>query len=236
MISGAADKLVKSGLAPAVLALAQRDGLRQHAVRLACRLEKGQFFSQSARDILSHHFRVEIGAYSYGACFQAGAFPPGSIVGRYVSIADGVRAMGRNHPIERLSTHPFFYNRALGYVERDTIESSSIEVGSDAWIGHGAIATPGCSRIGIGAVIGAGAVVTKDVPNFAVVAGNPASVIRFRFEPKVRQIVLDSEWWNEPIATVATHVADMIRELPSELSQHPLLSPRNTARLRGPSF
>jgi acetyltransferase-like isoleucine patch superfamily enzyme len=185
--------------------------------------------SRTARKILARYSSIEIGAYSYGACFVDGALPPGSIIGRYVSIADSVRVFGRNHPIARLSTHPFFYNHRLGHVEQDTIDGSMIEICSDSWIGHGAIVTPGCGRIGFGAVIGAGSVVTKDVPDFAVVAGNPAQIIRYRFEPRVRQTILDSGWWNQSVASIADHIGDMVHELPTDLARHPLL--RDAAQL-----
>ncbi len=70
-----------------------------------------------------------------------------------------------------------------------------LSIGHDAWIGANTIITPGCANIGIGAVVGAGSVVTKSIPDFAVVAGNPAKLIRFRFRDKLQQEIISSEWW-----------------------------------------
>jgi virginiamycin A acetyltransferase len=115
--------------------------------------------------------------------------------------------------MERLSLHPFFYNSQLGFVAEDTITSSLLEIGHDAWIGERAIITPGCSRVGVGAVIGAGAVVTKDVPDFGVVAGNPAKLLRFRFPVDVQNLIRDSKWWERSVEECARHIACLIAPL-----------------------
>src|SRR5262249_22530567 len=148
--------------------------LRRLCVALAIRLEGGQFYSGTLRRILRQDHGVEVGAFSYGPCMNPGAFPKGTVVGRYVSVGPGVQVFLRDHPLDRLSLHPFFYNHKLGWVHEDTIPSGTLEIGHDAWIGANAIVTSGCSRIGIGAVVGAASVVTRDVPDFAVVGGNPA--------------------------------------------------------------
>jgi carbonic anhydrase/acetyltransferase-like protein (isoleucine patch superfamily) len=80
-------------------------------------------------------------------------------------------------------------------------------LGHDVWIGHGAVVLPGV-KIGIGAAIGAGAVVSKDVPPFAVVAGVPAKVIRFRFDENVRAGLLELAWWDWSRERLATALPD----------------------------
>src|SRR4051794_9846381 len=76
---------------------------RRACERAALRLEGGDFFSATMRIILRRYHGVSVGPYSYGECMRPGAFPGGVTVGRYVSIANGVRVYLRNHPYERLS-------------------------------------------------------------------------------------------------------------------------------------
>src|SRR5579859_2572663 len=196
--------------------------LRNLCRRLAARLEGGEFFSETLRRIFRCYHHVDVGAYSYGDCFTADAFPPGTAIGRYVSIATGIRAFARNHPLSWLSMHPFFFNRYMGFVPDDLVTSGSLTIGADAWIGDRVIITPGCSRIGIGAVIGAGAVVTKDVPDFAVVAGNPARLIKYRFPRDIPDAILASCWWDLPLAKCLLHLREMTKPL-DRPSEHPLL-------------
>jgi hypothetical protein len=140
-------------------------------------------------------------------------------------MAPGVRIFLRNHPTERLSLHPFFYNSQLGWVARDTIALGVLEIGHDAWLGERVIVTPGCSRIGIGAVVGAGAVVTKDVPDFGIVAGNPAKLLRFRFPADVQEVIRDSKWWEHSAEDCARHMEFIIKPVDrQELFLNPLLA------------
>lgn len=185
------------------------------------------FWSATARKILHAHYGIAIGSYSYGECFVPGAFPVGTVVGRYVSIASGVRVFTRNHPMERLSLHPFFYNRHLGFVVEDTIQAGRLVIEHEAWIGERAIVTPGCQRIGIGAVVGAGAVVTKDVDDFAIVAGNPARVIRRRFDDATSERLLASRWWERPVHELSEHLDDLLKPVASLSTDHPLIRHRS---------
>jgi acetyltransferase-like isoleucine patch superfamily enzyme len=196
---------------------------RKVILKVATQLEGGRFFSYTLRKILSNRFGVNVGAYSYGPCLVPGAFPSGVSVGRYVSIANGVKILLRNHPISNLSLHPFFYNSGLGYLKKDTIQFGTLEIGHDAWIGENALVTPGCSRIGNGAIVGAGAVVTKDVPDFAIVAGNPAKLIRYRFTPEVITAIHASHWWERTVEEIIPHISSMTVPLSDLQGHHPLL-------------
>jgi acetyltransferase-like isoleucine patch superfamily enzyme len=122
-------------------------------------------------------------------------------IGRFTSIANGVVIGGARHPMEWISMSPAFY------AGRDSIKAKFSEhclaspprthIGHDVWIGRSAIILAGVT-IGNGAVVGAGAVVTKNVSSYAIVAGNPARLIRYRFETDVVQALNAIEWWNFP--------------------------------------
>lgn len=203
--------------------------LRAKCLALSFRLEGGQHFSHSAREILRVRCGVQIGAYSYGHCFVPFAFPPGVVVGRYVSIADGVNIFTRNHPMNTLSTHPFFFNSCLGVIEKDAVAYGPFEIAADAWVGANAIFTPGCKRVGLGAVVGAGSVVTKDVPDFAVVVGNPAKIIKMRFGEETCEAIRASQWWEKSLNECREVVPAMMSSV-EDWRKHPLLGGRREER------
>ncbi len=203
-------------------------------VAVANKLEGGDFYSGTVRDILGKYHGVKVGAYSYGECMIPGAFPPGVTIGRYVSVAAGVRVYVRNHPLDHLSLHPFFFNSQLGWLEKDTIDFGSLEIGHDAWVGTYAVITPGCKRIGVGATVGAGSVVTHDVPDFAIVVGVPGKVVRYRFPEETRNLILASQWWEKSIQECARYMQDMNLSLSSDPSRHPLL--KSVAKAEAPVY
>jgi len=168
--------------------------VRRLLVRIICRLEGGEMRSATLRRIMQRCHGVEAGAHSYG-CFDPVRFPRGTRIGRYVSVGPGVVAYRRNHPLDRLSLHPYFYTPRHGAGESADVATAPLEIGSDAWLGAHAIILPGCKRIGRGAVVAAGAVVTRDVPDYSLVAGNPARIIRYRFDSAAMAAAEGSQWW-----------------------------------------
>lgn len=173
--------------------------LRGFILRAALKLDGGEFYSQTARDILRGYHNVEIGMYTHGGCFTPGNFAPHTKIGRYCSIARDALSFNRDHPVDFKSTHGFFFNSKLHFCDQDKIEYNPLSIGHDVWIGSGAkILTP-VSEIGTGAVIGAQAVVTRDVPPYAVMMGYPARVVRYRFSEDVIADLLASRWWEQDI-------------------------------------
>ena len=177
----------------------KRRRIRNIILALVTRLEGGQMYSQTLRRIFSVYHDIEIGMYSYGGCFNLNNIRAYTRIGRYCSFADGVCIFNANHPIELKSTHPFFYEPSFGYVESEQISRRSIVIGNDVWIGQNAVILASVKKIGHGAVIGAGAVVTKDVPEFAILAGNPARILRYRFSEEIQEEIIESQWWNKDI-------------------------------------
>lgn len=172
--------------------------LRKICRSIIARVEGGEMYSPTLRRLLREFHGVQIGSFTYGACFVPGRIPEGSSFGNYCSVADGLLVFRRNHPLGRLSQHPFFYNRHLGLLSADTIESvadNPLQVGHDVWIGAGVTILPGCRVIGNGAVVGAGAVVTRDITPYSIVGGNPARAIGVRFPKEIQSLVERTRWW-----------------------------------------
>jgi phosphonate metabolism protein (transferase hexapeptide repeat family) len=134
-------------------------------------------------------------------------------IGKFCSIAAYARINPGNHPLHRAALHHFTYRAEMFAMGEDDPEffdwrrSFPVTLGHDVWIGHGAVVLPGV-KIGTGAAVGANAVVSKDVPDFAVVAGVPARVLRFRFEAPVRDALLRLSWWDWDHATLAARLPD----------------------------
>lgn len=171
------------------------------------RMDHGEFFSPKLRKLYKRAYNIEVGKGSYG-CFDTMQFPEGTRIGNYCSIVPRVYYLFSNHPMDGASTHPLFYNKILGYVEEDRIERVRLTVENDVWIGAGTTITRGCTHIANGAVIGAGSVVTHDVPPYAVVAGNPARVLRYRFGEDVQSALEESKWYELDPGVLARFIND----------------------------
>lgn len=169
-------------------------------------LLRGEYEGTAIRAYFARQHRVHVGLYSYG-CFDRWRIAGPVTIGRYCSFAKTVRILDANHPMDSLTTHPYLYEAKWGVIAHDRIDARMLEIGDDVWVGHNAVITPGCRCIGRGAIIGAGAIVTRDVPAYAVVAGAPARHIRDRFDAETIAALENSRWWDMDKAALAALVA-----------------------------
>ena len=190
--------------------------LRGLVLRVARRLEGGEFRSTTLREIFARYWGVEVGLYTHGACFEPWMVDPKTKIGRYSTIASGVRIMNHNHPISFKGISPVFFSPALGLCDRLLVDFNPLEIGNDVWIGVNAVIMPEVSRIGDGAVVGAGAVVNRDVPPYAVVLGNPARVVKYRFSEEVIASLLEEKWWEKDLDELADRIGEF--QLPLDRS------------------
>lgn len=181
-------------------------------------------------------YDIGINSYVVDGAFVNGA--PQVKIGKYSAIALGAVVGLSEHPIHHISSHGFTCSpdpyRVYGEIRvpperlrpHKSYRGRTI-VGNDVWIGRNAIVLDGV-KIGDGAVVAAGAVVTKDVPPYAIVGGVPARVIRYRFDPKTCERLLRSRWWDYPQEFIATAlVFDDVEQCLDVLEKNRHLLPAN---------
>ncbi|TQX84316.1 MULTISPECIES: CatB-related O-acetyltransferase [unclassified Rhizobium] len=186
-------------------------------------LPDGRVYSDTVylRNVIDHP-RIEVGNFSYFthsgkpeetaqtlAPYLGHACRERLVIGKFVQIARGSYFItsSANHPMTGFTTYPFrvFKPETFGYKDlpvRDTV------VGHDVWIGHDAAIMPGVS-IGAGAIVAASSVVTRDVPPYAMVGGNPAAVIKMRYPADVISDLLEIAWWDWPIEKIEVNLTSL---------------------------
>lgn len=125
-------------------------------------------------------------------------------IGSYTSIAENVQIyLGGNHQMEWITTYPFpFFFPETSKIENYGIAPRNLVIGSDVWLCDDCKILSGVKTIGHGAVIAADAVITKDVEPYAVMAGNPAKIVKWRFDEPTRRVLLESAWWDWPLEEI----------------------------------
>lgn len=162
--------------------------------------------------------RCSVGGYLTVGLFS---FVSDAVIGRYVSVGSRVSIGAFSHPLNLFTINEVGYRDTTRFFSETLFTSDQVPsvsrtkttIGSDVYVGDNAVVLSGVT-LGIGCVVGAGSVVTKDVTPYSVVVGNPAKHIKYRFNSIVRKKLLRSEWWKHEISSVKnTGMLDRLQEI-----------------------
>ncbi len=162
------------------------------------------------RRLLGQPACINVGEYTYGVpAIRWWGEKAGLRIGKYCSIAKNVTIfLGGNHRVDWITTYPFSvfhpWKARTGPREHPHTRGDVV-VGNDVWLGEGCLILSGVT-IGDGAVVAGRAVVTRDVPPYAIVAGNPARLVKHRFSEEQVQALLDIAWWKWDPSRIAEHL------------------------------
>lgn len=144
------------------------------------------------------------------------------IIGRFCQIATGVRFImnGSNHALNGFSTYPFkvFGGTWAAKDPMNVLSKGDTVIGNDVWIGNSATIMQGIT-IGDGAIIGTNSLVTKDVEPYTIVGGNPAQIIRKRFDDETIQMLLDLKWWDWDVQKITDNLETITHGKKDELKR-----------------
>lgn len=156
-------------------------------------------FSPTLRRVLSEYHDIHVGLYTIG-CFRYINYPPGTNIGRYCMVANSSLYLGEHHPTNAKTIHTLFHDSIYGLTDDNLNQFRAPTIEDDVFVGHNVLIYPSVEKICTGAMIGSGSVVSKEViPPYAIVVGNPARVVRYRFSKKTIKDLLDSQWWEKPL-------------------------------------
>ena len=168
--------------------------------------EKCSFGDHVRLNTTAEFWGGRIGDYSYVGDYTAIV---SANIGKFCSIGERCSIGGWQHDYNRLSTNPRLYREILnqGYID----QVIKVNIGNDVWIGDNVVIT--CGNIGNGAVVGANAVVTKDVPPYAIVAGNTAKVLKYRFSQETIARLLQDKWWDKNPDDLEEYIKDFKKRI-----------------------
>ncbi len=171
--------------------------------------------------------RSEVGGFTN---FGVASYTADCHVGRFCNIGARVSIGGFEHPQDWLGITSYQWGKsAKGVVSEEIVSLLELNeappqkdtfIGSDVWIGDNAVIKRGVS-IATGAIVGAGSVVTKDVPPFGIAVGVPSSIIRFRFSLAIRQQILETKWWERDLGELAKLPLQSVEDCLIQLARGP---------------
>lgn len=163
-----------------------------------------QDYERQQEKFLNKYPKVVLGTGTYGLPFVHDHGEGATLqIGAFCSIAGNVQIfLGAYHRSDWISTYPFpaFFEEA-SHIQGFEVSRGNVTIGSDVWLCANCTILSGVT-IGHGAVIGTGAIVTKDVEPYAIVAGNPARTVRYRFDEATRAALLEMAWWDWPLTEI----------------------------------
>jgi acetyltransferase-like isoleucine patch superfamily enzyme len=170
-----------------------------------------RFFPSKKKIIYTKDYlglKYDIGEHTYGKP-RIISWEEGSTlkIGKYCSISKGVTIfLGSEHRVDWVSTYPFpYFFREAKSIKGHPATKGDVVIGNDVWIGYGVTILSGV-HIGDGVAIGACSLISQDVPPYAIVAGNPARILKYRFDEETIKKLLKIKWWDWPDQMVRENV------------------------------
>ena len=167
--------------------------------------------------------RITIGRHTYGITYNTISLfkeKDSVVIGSFCSFAPEVRILASGeHNFNTISTFPFNSYLTKTGTEIDTLTKGPVKIGNDVWIGFRATILSGVT-IGDGAVIGAGSIVTRDVPAYSIVCGGPAKVTKYRFSPETIEALLKIQWWNWENQKIINEIPGFYGDVDSFILKH----------------
>lgn len=179
---------------------------RKFIIWFLSKKENGEWNSKTLRILFKKYRRINVDFASYGWAREGIDGP--LTIGKYCSIGANFRRISFNHPIDGVSTHPIWFNPKFNWVKKDFRKRAHLKIDNDVWIGDNVTILPNCKHIGNGAVIAAGAVLTKNVGPYEIWGGVPAKCLKKRFDDETCQRLEKSEWWNLPESQLKELIED----------------------------